>query len=665
MSQLLHNQIKARAISIYLAALGLLTVVASFHPEWRIWGLDYAAFLPVWFRVVLVISLIIWTVPAISERSGRHLTRKFKQASDHTATMIYIFIGAILVGLFLLLSTRNHLLGDGFVIQSTIVQGRVFSPTEPLDYFIHHLLFRFLGGSEKAAYLSYAVTSYAAGVAFLGIIYIYTKRKDALLIVLPVALTFGIMQLFFGYVESYAIAFVFTVLYFFSGWRDLERGAVSQVTVLALALAIGLHLSSLVFLPSLFYLLMRRFQVGRTAVFSAATIGMICILAALYLSTFTDLVLWEIFVPLMWKSYNPYHLLSPNHLADLLNIILLDFPLLLIIPFILSMRRDKPTWFFLSGLLPALAYMVMIDPRIGAPRDWDLLSLLSAPLLVFIAVSLSYREKSENVTKYSLVIPLFLFALLHTGGWIYHNTDKWGSYRRMKNLIRSDIHYSQSYFQGYRNKSWSVLAQDKYLDGAETIRACRMRYDACPEDTPNAIQLARCYFAAGDTVRALKMLRTHWDEVKKTTDAIPTVGSLMMSSENYSEAEEIYQVYIDSGYAEGTVFHNLGVCKEIKGDKDIAFRLYNKALQMWPSAPPEYELGIYLKYLRGGYPEQALSGFKRLFIKLSDEGKPIAREIISALEAGNESRADSLAVELTKILGGIGERAGKNTPLAR
>ncbi len=457
--------------SLALSGLGLLMLLASLNPHWGLWGIDYLAAFPIWLRVALWCTLLIFSIPHFSKKTAKLLSRAFVSVGERLTALLYFTLAAGLVALFMRFSSQNHLLGDGFIIQSTIAEGMRFSPTEPLEYFVHHLVYTAIGG-DKGAYLSYALLSYLMGAVFLLILFRFFKGGPRPFLALAAALSFGAMLFFFGYVENYTISFVMAFVYMLSGWKDYETGRVSPLTIGSLVLAIGFHLNGMVFLPSFAVLLWRKHGSRRLLVLSGVAIVILALAGFAYLDKYTTLRLREIFVPFLPTLKNPYCLLCLSHLKDLVNILLLDFPLLLLIPVLARGSKIESTLFFASAIIPTLLFTILIDPRIGAARDWDLPSLATAPILVCLLAILSDRYDREPVSVLALIPPLFLFALLHTGSWVYHNTDRQGSYAWMKEIIRQDIHYSKDYFGGYRNKSWSIIAKLNYADLAEATRAC-------------------------------------------------------------------------------------------------------------------------------------------------------------------------------------------------
>ena len=122
----------------------------------------------------------------------------------------WIIVGGLVWAGSLLLPSHNHLMGDGLTHLGATE--RVFSATEPLDIFLHHIAYTLVGSTE----LSYRIIAAVSCVAFLVALYLITRLFTAALERALVGLSFlatATLQFYFGYVESYTLLHVFT-LYF-------------------------------------------------------------------------------------------------------------------------------------------------------------------------------------------------------------------------------------------------------------------------------------------------------------------------------------------------------------------------------------------------------------------------------------------------------------------
>jgi tetratricopeptide (TPR) repeat protein len=262
----------------------------------------------------------------------------------------------------------------------------------------------------------------------------------------------------------------------------------------------------------------------------------------------------------------------------------------------------------------------------------------------------AWRRASKEAALASLV-PLLVFAVVHTGGWVVLNTSRDASYSRIKKSVQSDMHYSKDYYQGYRNKSWTTITYNKYNDLKETIRAAEERYRADPADSANTPQLAGVYLTVGDTLKAVELAMDNWMKFLDSPGVISSLGTTLLGANRTPEAKEIYQAYMAGGGTYFRILHDLGVIFERNGEMDSAFQLYDLAYRSWPSAPAAAELLFYLSIIRHGYKTMAADGLRRISPKFSPSIRTVLGDLLEVLPGDDKRRIDSLTITLCKRVG--------------
>ena len=267
-----------------------------------------------------------------------------------------LLLGLLFIAGSLLIPSQNHLLGDGLTHLGN--PSRVFSSTEPLDIFVHHLMYLMTG----SALWSYRIVAVLAGSFYLFGITLLMKKAATPLERAIVALSFlatATVQFYFGYVESYTLLHVFMLYFLIFALRDLERNQISWLPMMFFVLALVSHFSGIALLPALIYLYYRRLKSGiwwLAAGFVAAgfVVG-------------RTVNLWKIIVPFWPTDYSAYALFSGDHLRDLLNILLLSGPTFILVFW--SRQFDRRQLVALLALSGTLGFSVLVDPKIGAFRD--------------------------------------------------------------------------------------------------------------------------------------------------------------------------------------------------------------------------------------------------------------------------------------------------------
>lgn len=348
---------------------------------------------------------------------------------------VFWLLGAVVfIAGMILLPSRNHLLGDGLTHLAN--PGRFISYTEPLELMVHRVFFLLVGDSL----LSYRIVAFVAGLGYLYGIYLTARLAETWIEKSITALAFiclGTIQFYFGYVEHYTLLSLFALFYIYAAWRDMRDNKVTQLPLLFFLLAFVSHLSAIVLLPSLFYLYQTRFR--KWLILLAILIVVAGIVAAIAVD------FRKVLVPLFASDFSDYTLFSSAHLLDLLMILLLICP-----AFFLAFWRgrwDRRMIFTLIALAGSLCFTIAIDPKIGALRDWDLLSIFAIPSAALVAL---------RAPRHRLTIAILLVLITaRIVPWIVFNSQPQNEF--VKQQVLTDAHYSSGYDRGLRLSSWGLL----------------------------------------------------------------------------------------------------------------------------------------------------------------------------------------------------------------
>jgi hypothetical protein len=636
-------------INLILFLLTAVSVAASFYPNWHLWGLDSVRIFPIWLRFSLIAILAGLAIPNCGKIVNEAAFRFFNSQNSNRLNIIFAIIGATLVVLFIILSSRNYFLGDGFTIEGNIRGGMYFFAIEPLEYSLHYALYKLFGSGQDAVYWAYALCSYFCGVLFLVGLFIFIKDKTRLILSLAIISCFVAIQFFFGYVESYTFRFVFMFFYSLCAINDFNNDRISFVTLLFLFLAIIFHLSSAVLVPSAIYLAVRKFPRRRQYIILAtSTVGGLAAGIA-YLSLFNTVPLDKIMVPLWSNPNNPYTLFSGWHLSDVVNIILLNYPLLLIAVFITKFRKELFSPFYLLLLGPGILFFVLIDPKLGAYRDWDLMSIAAGPLMAFLIASPLFKERKENGI-YAAFIALAIFGILHTGSWIIQNASKDRSYAYAKEAVKKDIHYSRYYSKGHMNKSWAMLVNRYQADREEMLRAMYERYYGDPSDFINTCQLAEALGVLGHYDQAVEITAQNWEKFKGEPYSATKLSTTMINMGRLSEAEQICQGFLSTGKQDTLVYYNLANIKQLQGQTDSFYYYLDKSYSINFNKTPKIMFSFYLNCFIQGYDKIAAAGINRIMPRLSGSDRSFAAGMLTVLSTGSTANIDSLRTGLSKSM---------------
>lgn len=309
--------------------------------------------------------------------------------------------------------------------------------------------------------------------------------------------------------ENYTPLIFFGSLYVLSGFMYIESGKARLVPAVfaCLVLAVFMHIQGILLVPSFMLLLLRRYRVHER-IGPAYLVAMLLAITAA--GTFFFAVLTEYgkhFLP-VFASEEIFGILSPSHLADIANEIILILPAVLVALALLLVRAPlgerprghRPLVHFLTLVLfPCILFLFVVKPDLGMPRDWDLFAITALgllPLSLLAAgsgLSAGGRRLAERLTAPTAVLSAVL-AL----AWVGVNADPDRSARRFEAILEYDLTRAPY--------AYEVLAQH-YRNGGDLDRAITVIEEGMSRSyNPRLIALAAGFYdESGDTEEALRL----------------------------------------------------------------------------------------------------------------------------------------------------------------
>ncbi len=251
------NRAPYAVLTIASCALALIsaTVQISGHPT--LWGLLPSE--PI---------AMLWVIPGTLACLGILLLALFgreKVLIEHEYELprflgkplfILACLGLMLVAWYL--RSHNHFMGDGWAYLKMVKQDFFLREHEPLDFFLHQLIFRGLAaiGIRDSVY-AYSLPHLALLPVYLFVLWkisclLAVQRLSRISFFLFLCAT-GAFQLFFGYVESYTLLNLMLALYYYVSLKHIGRSPdrIPWLPGAILALAMALHLSAAALTPML------------------------------------------------------------------------------------------------------------------------------------------------------------------------------------------------------------------------------------------------------------------------------------------------------------------------------------------------------------------------------------------------------------------------------
>ncbi|UCB52756.1 MAG: tetratricopeptide repeat protein [Candidatus Zixiibacteriota bacterium] len=630
----------------------LIHLVASYFPSERLWGINLLYYVPPAWRWILACCAILILIPSVNRACANFLTGLsrtippgLKSANKYYR---YAFFSLIAGVLFWALRVKTYLLGDSLVRAREIDMGARFSFTAPLDFFLHVHAAKILNWD---AFQTYAVLSALLGVGFVFLILVLAdaigRSSEERLLVLTVGLTLGAMQLFFGYVESYSLVCVAILLYILFSLGYLRGNGGPIPPMLAFLLAFSLHLFAVTLLPSLLYLILsrrageRERKQGNLSRFSMSTGIVLLVAVALFLLQRHNpepMGLGYYLISPLGSWEGSYSLFSFSHLLDLMNHQLLVSPvgLLICLTPVLAFSgktdpKDKLTRFLLVLSLSTLAYALLIDPKLGYPRDWDLFAFtaLGYTLLGLHLFLRYWRETRTGDLRY-VTLSLLLTSLISTVPWIYVNATEEASVARFEHLLKLDRersghgHETLAMYYNVRGEwqkeleEWKKAAvterNARYLNNVAAVYNRQQRYDLALQELDRSLAVDptfdRTHFSRGDVLARMGRYEEALGEFRQAIKLRPdrmqyynNLGGHLTKLGRDREAVEVLEQGLGVNPDYSPLYRDLGYNHFNLGD----FVLAEKYLKLYLERAPEAEDAAEVRQFLRSLPEKGQS----------------------------------------------------------
>ena len=649
----IRESFSARKEGLFLftcAFLILIHPIASFFPHLRLWGINQLHYFPLEFRIAVSIVGLLILVPKVNKTLTEFLTRVFTRFAEKfrkiNKYLKYSAISLLSLIVFWILRAKTPLLGDGYLRAGEIKLGRLFSITEPLDFYLHLLVSRLFG---LDGYATYGVLSCIAGALYIFLILLFCdlwgKHGREKLFIFSILATMGANQLFFGYIESYSFMYVAMTAYIFFSMRYLKQKSGLLWPCIFLLLAASFHLSALFVLPSLFYLAfaalpqptrqkVRRSvdsnEIHRTGrVKFANMVSLVCVISLFGVGLY------------LLKTYSPeeppgsfliypfgggesfYSFFSFTHLLDFLNHQLLISPVsvvLCMVPLIfwrLINFKESAVKFLICVIVCLFGFASLIDPKLGYARDWDLFAFsgLGVTFLgLHLVLEIFRKEKMMELSRVTLI--LVVVSLVSTLPWILLNASQEKAVARVEHLLKTDEKRAAygyetlaCYFRdrGEHEKTvklWekaiAINPNPRYFAALGNTYLWLKRYDQAMEALGQSIQMAPdspgihvAHRDLGNTLAAMERYDEAVSQLKKAISLKPrrseyyyTLGKILGRAGRYEEALPYFEMALRSDPGDTDALKMLGITYAVIGKKEEAKRYLETYLKSMPLDAP-------------------------------------------------------------------------------
>ncbi len=584
----------------------------------------------------------------------------YAQISRYKRYLWYAGFSLLAMGLFWVLRSRTYFLGDGLGLVSTLNRGVVIQIwSELLETLLSINLHKFLNLFCSAdAQLTYQVGSIVAGGIFVFLVFLFSEYlgKDPFekVFVFSILATMGSVQLFFGYVEHYSFTYISVLAYLFLSLRWIDKGGTILFVILPFVLALAFHFASFYLLPSLAYLLLlkREIRVNKKMIWGLELgLFLIGILFLFYVFESKPGLIRIFVLPVEQKLAPGYTSFSWAHLLDLLNEHLLISPVGFVLVFAVFLTvwrkfdfKSSAVRFLLLVTGFQLLFHFIIDPGLGAPRDWDLFSALSLGYTILALRLFLNLGRDLAAFKYVATI-LIITSLFSTLPWIALNTSENKSLQRFRDLMDLDPkrsrsgHFSLAQYLDQKGMTEEAEKENQkqreiypelvlleegveyYNQGRlpEALHIFKQVYLEAPHSSDVHFFLGKTYYRQGDLDLAEKEYKRAVELKPEYVKAHIDLAKIYAFRGNWEKAVKQYKKVLKLGVKDPIVYSDLGKTYVYQNQFDKAIKYFKKAIQIKEDFV-EPHLGLGAVFFNLGRSDEAITEYQKV-IKLKPDSE--------------------------------------------
>jgi cytochrome c-type biogenesis protein CcmH/NrfG len=648
----------ARSV-VAVCLLAAPLVAGAFGSTGWSWAWDHLHRVPTAWPLALLLLAVALAVPGVA--------RRFPAAVDAVGDALArrplpgpMLLGAAALAAFAVFPIATRMYGDSLTILNRHGPG-------DLDLHLRRLLDPGLASRGAAVALLHDVLERASGLSYEAcyrllsslcggaFVFLHVRlaatlpglRGWARATIVWLGLVDGANQLFFGHVENYAVPRLLATAFLMLAVRRLLAAPAPPTPRRALALlpplagAVVLHAQWLVLLPVAALLLARdlgavrpalaRWSGARGAVVLGGT-GVVAIMLAYaatgawcydYLYTGGLPEPRQVLLPLsaacVGQPWLRYTVFSGAHLVDLAGSLWsVSSPAILLVIVLLWRRGWRPAQAHVPAVAAVAAFLhnLVLNPSIGFPFDWDLMCVVSPPLLytaVLLVATAGARAAGDQGSgddqtaapasrPPAWLAPLVLLGL-GTATVFAVNAGRDSSYRRVEDM---GVWLHRSYHGGshYRlSGNLSTIAEAQAQDRERERVLARLAPQAFAGDGEVAFlweRLGRLRAGRGDFAGALVAYRASLavdpDNLARRREA----GWLETEAGDESAGIAHLEAYLGHAPGDAEAWRHLGLVRARRGEVAAARAAWERFLRLAPDGPGAAEVRADLEALGPG-----------------------------------------------------------------
>ena len=629
------------------------------------WGVDFLYYLPAPVQGIFILLSILLFIPGFRGQI-RSTVDALPLALWGEGRRVWITWSILLIlafAAFVTFSSARHFLGDGYYLLNELDAGTGKKPIRaPFTFTLIRALHYASQTVWETAENTYRVYSYASGLLYVVIAFATagTLGKNALQksIVLAFLLTTGYMQLFFGYVENYALYMPGLLLYLLAGLRTLQHRLPLFVPALLLGMLLALHQAFGVFAPSLLFLAYRTYRhqqeilpTRKNAAVTVAALSCVPVSAAVFLwlsgigiEAYVGRMGGRNFLPLFSDPgiEVQYRIFSFSHVLDFLNQQLLAAPAACIALFLVRKEDLRRQPFLAVCTAVALLFTFIGNPELGAFRDWDIFSLPALPLTLWAASAFLNRMPDRPQLFHGAFL-LCGSAVLHTLLWIALNANPVAAEARFVHLLGRVTGYGA--IGGWLTLGNYYRQQDNIPAAVQAYKRSR---DANPTDPNRWLSVGVIFRKMGRTQDAIQHFQKAVELEPDLGIPYMNLGAAYSDMGQFDKAIEYTRRAIALQPDLTNAHMNLGALFQRTGQLDKSIEHIQKAVVLQPkSATTHGHLGR--AYRLAGQHDRAILHLEKANTLRPRHTRTLVDLALACSDAGQNDRAIELLRDAVAI----------------
>jgi tetratricopeptide (TPR) repeat protein len=260
--------------------------------------------------------------------------------------------------------------------------------------------------------------------------------------------------------------------------------------------------------------------------------------------------------------------------------------------------KDRVVTFFIIVTLFSFLFALILDPKLGYARDWDLFSSTGLGYtLLGVYLGFNYFRQAKIKKLNYLILALASTALFSTLPWIYVNAREDKAVERFKALLDLDVERG-----AYGHEILAYYYRDQELINKEAEEWNKAF--SLVESERYAVNLGRSYEKLGRYQEAIAIFKRAIQLNPNSAQGYFNLGNALVDIGKHEEAKKQYQMAINRDTSFYQAYARLGALLTEMGHYEEGLKVLKSAIQINPDYFPTY-YGIARAYSKMGKPKES------------------------------------------------------------